>query len=303
MGAWGAGLYSGDFAIDLRTTIRAVTRLPFSPDRLVEVLCDTESGAARSADDPDHTVFWLVVADQFWKRGIYCPRLRDTAVSIIDDGCDRAMMAALGMSAADLRRRDTMLAELRARLASAPPSKPRPILKQPQPYLMEIGDCYAYPTSGGAPINPYFPSLEKMRDWQHDGWAVMVVIARGRVFDFLSWYRGMTISTAVPEKLGTVPMGASQMWVLRPPGTVTPLHLKRMRLEKLGSLAIDPKKLNTTFPGMKPGTSCAINDISIANGMDVGPKLPARAMPPPGAPRQQQTAYPTMLGLGTILAG
>ena len=70
MGAWGTGLYSGDFAMDLRGTIRAVARLPFSADRLVDVLCDAEPGAARSSVDSDHTVFWLVVADQFAKRGI-----------------------------------------------------------------------------------------------------------------------------------------------------------------------------------------------------------------------------------------
>ena len=303
MGAWGTGLYSGDFAMDLRSTIRAVARLPFPADRLIDVLCNTEPGAARAADDPDHTVFWLVAADQFWKRGIGCPRLRDTALSIIDEGRDRATMAALGMRAADLRRREKVLAELRGRLVTSPPSKARPILKQPQRYLMEIGDCYAYPTSGGAPINPYFPSPDKMPDWYHDGWGVLVIIARGRAFDFLAWYRALTICTAVPQKPTTIPMDASLLWVLRRPRTVTPLHRQRMRLEKLGSVTIDPDKLHSTFPNMKPGIVHAINDISIANGMHVGPKLPARAMPPPTESRSDQVAHPTMLGLATILAG
>jgi hypothetical protein len=160
MGAWGTGLYSGDFATDLRNTIRAVARLPFPADRLVDVLCDCEPGAARAADDPDHTIFWLVAADQFWKRGIDSPRARETALSIIDEGRDRATVTALGMGAADLRRREKVLAELRGRLVTAAPSKARPILKAPQRYLMGIGECYAYPTSGGDSINPYFPSPE-----------------------------------------------------------------------------------------------------------------------------------------------
>jgi hypothetical protein len=302
MGAWGTGLYSGDFAMDLRSTIRAVARLPFPADRLLDLLCDAEPGAANDAGDPDHTVFWLVAADQFWKRGVDCPRLRDAALAIIDHGRDSATMSALGMSAADLRRREKVLAELRGRLASAPPPKSRPILKQPQRFLAEIGDGYAYPTSRGDPINPYFPSPEKMRDWHHDGWGIMVVIARGRAFDFLAWYRAVTIGTAVADKPASIPMDRSQLWVLRRPGTMTPLHMKRMRLEKLGSVAIDPDKLNAAFPGMKPGITYAINDISIANEMHIGPKLPDRAMPPPGAPRHQQTAYPTILGLATILA-
>src|SRR5438094_6004830 len=144
MGAWGTGLYSGDFAMDLRGTIRAVARLPFPADRLVDVLCDTEAGAAHNPNDPDHTVFWLVLADQFWKRGIECPRARDAALSIIEEGRDRAAMAALGMPAPDLRRRERALAELRSRLVSAPAPKPRTTLKQPQRYLMEVGDGYAY---------------------------------------------------------------------------------------------------------------------------------------------------------------
>src|SRR5438045_3614083 len=105
MGAWGTGLYSGDFAMDLRGTIRAVARLPFSADRLVDVLCDAEPGAARSSVDSDHTVFWLVVADQFAKRGIDSPRVRETALSIIDEGRDRAAVAARGIGEPDLPRR------------------------------------------------------------------------------------------------------------------------------------------------------------------------------------------------------
>ncbi len=55
MGVWGAGLYSGDFAMDLRSTIRAVARLPFDGDKLVDILCETEPTVASNPDDADHT--------------------------------------------------------------------------------------------------------------------------------------------------------------------------------------------------------------------------------------------------------
>ena len=42
MGTWGTGLYGGDFAADLRTTARAVLRLPLDADRLVQILAETE---------------------------------------------------------------------------------------------------------------------------------------------------------------------------------------------------------------------------------------------------------------------
>ena len=98
MGVWGTGLYSGDFAMDLRNTIAAVAHLPFDTDKLVDILCETDPAAANNPDDPDHTTFWLVVADQFAKRGIVCDRARDKAVTIIDTGSDIAMLGKLGMS-------------------------------------------------------------------------------------------------------------------------------------------------------------------------------------------------------------
>jgi hypothetical protein len=116
LGVFGVGLYSGDFAMDLRSTVGAVLRLPFEVDRLVEILCDCEPGAARNPADEDHTTFWLVLADQFSKRGIESARVRDAALNIIDNGLDLARLEKLGMKSADLRKRKAMLEELRARL-------------------------------------------------------------------------------------------------------------------------------------------------------------------------------------------
>ena len=48
MGVWSSGLYSGDFALDLRSTIRAVSRLPYDGDKLIEILCETEQTAANN---------------------------------------------------------------------------------------------------------------------------------------------------------------------------------------------------------------------------------------------------------------
>src|SRR5215813_15379987 len=103
MGVFGIGLYSGDFAMDLRSTIRAVSRLPFTPERLSKVLCDSEPAANNPADE-DHSTFWLVVADQFAKRGIICNSVRDKALEIIDQDSDLHMLEKLGMSASDLHK-------------------------------------------------------------------------------------------------------------------------------------------------------------------------------------------------------
>src|SRR5439155_815925 len=76
MGAWGIGLYSGDFARDLKATISAVCRLPLDEEALVDAICQSESSAARDPADADHTTFWLVLADQFEKRLIFSRRVR-----------------------------------------------------------------------------------------------------------------------------------------------------------------------------------------------------------------------------------
>ena len=90
MGVWGAGLYSGDFAMDLRSTIGAITRLPFDGDRLMDILCESEPTAANSSDDEDHTIFWLVIPDQFAKRAIVCDRVREKALRMIDAAAMRS---------------------------------------------------------------------------------------------------------------------------------------------------------------------------------------------------------------------
>src|SRR5215470_4100049 len=119
MGVWGSGLYAGDFASDLRAAIGAVARLPFEADRLVDLLCDTEPTAAGNPDDEEHTTFWLIVADQFAKRGIGCDRVKTKALEIIDTSSDVATLERLGMKPAALRQRRKVLQELRARIVAA----------------------------------------------------------------------------------------------------------------------------------------------------------------------------------------
>ena len=61
MGAWGGGLYDGDFALDLKGTIEGVLRAPFSDE---EVLAEIWGSHGKSALDVDALDYWLVLADQ-----------------------------------------------------------------------------------------------------------------------------------------------------------------------------------------------------------------------------------------------
>src|SRR3954453_149271 len=88
MGAWGTGLYSSDMAADMRATIKSVLRLPLDEDRIVDILRDCERGAANDPHDEDQTTFWLLLADQFEKRGIAHAPTRENAIAIIERGDD-----------------------------------------------------------------------------------------------------------------------------------------------------------------------------------------------------------------------
>ena len=185
MGAWGVGLYSSDMAADMRSTIKSVLRLPFDEDRIVDILRDGERTAANDPNDEDHTTFWLVLADQFEKRGVAHAPTREKAIAIIDRGDDLTMMENRGMKLADLRKRGAKLAELRGRLAAAPRvSKPRATIKAPQPYVLEVGVLYACPAKGSSCLTPYLrDNWYAASPWVPDGWRQFVILDRGRHFE------------------------------------------------------------------------------------------------------------------------
>ena len=284
MGVWGTGLYSGDFAKDLSSAARAVSQLPFDGERLADLLCSIEPGAANFESSEDYTTFWLVLADQFAKRGIVSERVKQNALAIIDTGKDLAMMSQLGMDAAGLKKRGKMLVELREKIVHAiPPATPRRVLKKPQALVMDTGDVVIYPTGGGKPINPYFPSAEKIRpEWIQDGWGTAVIVEAGREFDFLAWYRPMTMANTMSVKPKMQEILSKHVWALRIPGTCSASHFKKMRLEKIGNVAIDSEKVKQLFSKEPSGRSAAVNDISIANRLNVGPSLRAEQIHLPG---------------------
>jgi hypothetical protein len=273
MGAWGPGLYSSDLAMDLKATVGAVVRLPFSDDRLVEILRATDPETADDPGSEEHTVFWLVVADQFEKRGIACAVVRDKALSLIDAQSDLRVNAQLGMSGGDLRKRKALLEALRHRIAAAPTrSKPRKVLKEPQAYILDVGGVYAYPTANGLPINPYLGSKYFDRSaWKPDGWGLVAILERGRVFDYLVWYQPIVAVRAVAVRPGSPPTGEDTAWVVQNPGTFSKAKWSAMELELLGSVGVDAAKVDALVGTRRPIVTVAVSDISFVDSMTVLP--------------------------------
>lgn len=216
MGVWGTGLYSGDFALDLRATIRAVARLPFDGEKMLAILRSTADGADADEQNEEHSTFWLVVADQLRRRGILCIEAQEKALEIIRDGSDLAICRQLGMSDRDLRKRAGTLRQVRERLDSPTGVPPRgAVLKKPQPFVLELGGIYAFPVSCEECINPYMWPIEAANaripdtlaylHWVQDGWAATVILDRGRAFDYLAWYTPLVLNAALAEKPQTTP--------------------------------------------------------------------------------------------------
>lgn len=50
--------------------------------------------------------------------------------------------------------------------------------------------------------------------WKQDGWSAMVIVDRGRAFDFLAWYRPLTISRATAHKPTLEELRGQVLWSL-----------------------------------------------------------------------------------------
>lgn len=234
MGVWGAGLYARDLASDMRPLITSIARLPLDDSDIARIVRDAFPEAAENPDDEDHTTFWLVLADQMAKKGIDCADTRAMAIGIIDDGSDERMMAELGMEPADLRKRSRQLQTLREAIAGSPAAKPRKTIKKPQELIMQPGDCLVYPTSAGKCLNSYFASPEDQPSWRQDGWGAAIVLQAERTLGYLAWYRLGVTGTGYSKQpgIGTIAKAA----ILERPeaGTCSPVHFRRLGLEKIG---------------------------------------------------------------------
>jgi hypothetical protein len=272
MGACGVGLYSGDYAMDLRSTVSAIARLPFEPAELLAILRQSESGAADDPTDSDHTVFWLVVADQFHKRGLECPEARERALAIVAGDEDLAAMARLGMDENSLAKRRATLEALAAAVKAPLLDKPRKVLKAPQPFVLEVGEAVAYPVNErGEPINPDLVGKPWpiAKSWKQAGWGAVVILERGRVFDYLAWYQPLILAQSSAEKPSAADLWAPRPWLRRNVGTLTARHARQMEFATFGRVTIDRDRLLAAFHEFAKPRSAAVNDISIANSIAV----------------------------------
>lgn len=289
-------------ALDLRATIGALMRLPFDEQRIVAVLREGEQKAADDPHDEDHTTFWLVLADQFVKRGIVSADVRAKALDIIDNERDLSMLAARGMKQADLRKRAATLRKLRDALSDTPRAVRRSTLKAPLPYTLEVGVLYACPVRGSAAINTYRGRTNfDGSPWIPDGFRQFVVLARGKAFGFLPWYQPVVTIATVTERPTLARARDVLWWRIEQPKTCSARSFKVLEIEAIGALPIDLAKVQARFPYWPrgrvffgiDGTVDAINDVCISDTMVTSSHdwadLVRRGTPPTEGPTVMRT--------------
>ena len=122
MGTWGTALFSDDLAADLRGEFRDLLGEGLTTEVAINRLKKEYKSSLRDPDE--ESVFWLALADTGWRLGRLDENVLQNALRVIDSGQDLARWK----DAADRRKREQVLAKLRTKLQSAPPS-PKPVAK------------------------------------------------------------------------------------------------------------------------------------------------------------------------------
>lgn len=245
MGTWGAGLYEDDEAADLKANISLIAKIPANGDRLLEILLEQRGNTPQLTDDGGPT-FWLVLGDQFERRGIYSKAVSDTALNAIESGFDLKDLENRGLDAKVLEKREKILHELRARLKS--PRQERKLSKNPRlpDPVLQVGEVYAFPTENGFACSPW--RLPSKGEFTPDGWGAMIVLECDRAFQWLPWC-ALASLTIDPTQKPTIDDAIQENLIfhLQTHGAARCVpkraDAKTMRLELLGRVTLDPDKV------------------------------------------------------------
>lgn len=264
MGAWGVGLYQNDTGADLKEVFADLSRRPLGVDDLVAAVlekfgCGSEP---RSEDDID---LWLALADQLHLDALDHPDTMKRARRLVTGGEDATAKRELGMSPTDLSKRERVLAETLARWSSPHPKpKRRKAAKEPEPFLLEIGDAWVYPAMRHAAL-PFHVKDADLAGFMPDGWGAFAVADRWHAFGHRACYlfvlaipdgderpsladvcdarlQECTFSTGLADETWTYPMIFEARLGKRKKG------LKEWSAENVGTLAFDLDKVREVMP-------------------------------------------------------
>lgn len=253
MGSWGPGLYQNDTAADVKMVFADHLRRPTDAAGLVAGVVE----AAEIEADPDGAADgWLALADLLHQYALDHPETMARARGLIETGADLALKRGLGMSERDLAKRAAVLAEALARW-SVPHPKPkqRRAAPGPEPFVLEVGEVWAFPTMGHA-ARPFHVKEADPVGFVPDGWGAFAVADRWHLHGYRACYLVLLAHLSGPDRpsLAAVRVAPVLHRTLRIDGYdrvwADPMifearlakktqGLKRWPAEKLGTLSID----------------------------------------------------------------
>lgn len=257
MGTWGSGLYSNDDAADFVDLVRGIIKLPKPVDDLVTLL-----STAAEDDLADQTTFFLVLADQFEKKGINHPDIFSKAVAILEKGTDIEELRDAGADDQDLRVRAKSNLKLLARLKNPRAEKPRNTLRKPQKAVVAAGDYICFPTQQGNSPNPYFPA--ETEGFAQDGWGLIQIHDVGWEFEYLNWVKMFPLAWHHDRRPTLEDATVSPPLRKLGYGTLSASHFKRMQMQKLGN-QVPRTDAPPPSDGECTARFLALNDKSISN--------------------------------------
>ncbi len=187
MGSWGVGLYQNDTSADVKMVFADQSRRPIDVDTLVHRVLEKFDGGNDPADE-NHADIWLVLADLLHQYALDHPATMERARRLIRDGGDLAMKRELGMAQRDLEKRETVLAEALDRWAAPHPKpKKRKAPSAPEPFILEVGDVWAFPSMSHS-ARPFHVKGLDLSQFSPDGWGAFAVADRWHLNEHRACY-------------------------------------------------------------------------------------------------------------------
>jgi hypothetical protein len=217
--------------------------MPASGDHILEILLSEFQRNEDLKEDGSPT-FWIVVADQFEKKGISCPTAFEQAIKAIETGADIEDLRSRGMDAKGLESRLRLTNKLLPRFQTPRQKNQLSKARKPIQNCVTAGQIYTFPTMHGHGFNAWFSNWAEAK-FEPDGWGALIIIEVGQVFDWFPYcaYTPLVVGadrkTSFDEALNSKTLFNGVAHCL-PQSS----HLKKMRMELLGCIEIDEGQAN-----------------------------------------------------------
>ena len=136
MGAWGAGLYENDTALDVKDEFEKLFNDGKSVQEITDGLTEEYESIMDCADEAP--LFWLALADTQWKFGVLLPKVKENALRWINE------LKSQTADTPDGERQGKALDDLQTKLLSPLPPVKKPKKKRIYKCEWKIGDVFAY---------------------------------------------------------------------------------------------------------------------------------------------------------------